>query len=1328
MSVQVNLKNVPSHLMESAYNNTDHKRSSRSSENMLTPISFPKTKIALWDPAPAGDVISLHLSYYRNPRLLVVEKTLRLAHRHARQSNRNVFSCFLLGSMVVDDDEEGVTLTVDRFDPGREMPGSPGKVPAALLPGDFLIPCTVSTQGRASGDTIVHSAEDFLTAFKMLQHRCCSKDTLDPSKLLTMRAQLTCAEHMDNLNFSLHWAAVTIANTLDATPVKPVPIIPTALARNLSSPMNIAQVQGVCKFGFLTMDQTRKLLLVLESDPKAYTLPLVGIWLSGITHIHSPQVWACCLRYLFSSSLQDRVVSEGGSFLIVLYSLTHKEPEFYECRLCTGQQDLGFQLLTSTESLNLFKNVNPTDRQTIQFELSAESQNQETDFFKEVSARMSFTSSRVNSPPNKLSVSDHDSGVDEDFSPRPSPSPHPASQQLRRIHPSVPELSIVFDSSFIDSNKAAQCPEGFGIRPPPVSAPQQHISTGSIQELPREARQPSIGSCAGSSPVRRTLTPADQPMKVCKGRASPAQQQPVNWKGGPPLRKSSGSSTSSASSSSSSSSSSSTPQSGPSPNSSIHQHKGHLPSASKRGISPSGRPGAPGTQRPPSPGNPPARHGLPHSAQTPTRMSNFHMPFSAPHGPNQHPASFCSCSHHRGRVPYYPVNSWQGVPNFASSGSPVYCPSDALAHECSFPPFHQGMGCQSNGYCSPVCQTSSPAGQASHGGTGSSVHDNCVLMPGAQKTSPSKGQFCLSQAACVPQPTSQPPAENGLMGLPPDAYKVLVEQDKKLKVLQAQIQKLLEAQSNPPCSHMSPPQSGRQVESVAMETQTALGVQVKKSVSIAVSTGASLFWSPTAGQEEVAMLESQDEEMGISLTTEEDTTHDSIASSLKSVDIHNFAESTQVIAEESIVASDTVSSSPQFWNERGPQVTFQTFQSPELGESVSMCIQSSPVEGAKKQENEKVNYQPNSELHNEQKFYQDLLGQVNSRLQASSSGGEEEPGQRQAMHSGTGALDSSPVSQSSSRKKQSAPSKSDNDKVRNATLKQLEHLGVKADCSVKGNKTKAKVESASTLACIYPQAVLPRLNYVSFGNMATSGFGPSGVDLSLEANAIALKYLNDSQLSQLSVSRGGRQTGQEESLSIILQHNTNTTTEKSMVGMSLMSPNNMSFATRKYMKRYGLIECEDSSEEEEEGASESQIETTVVSVSDSYRKDYAERGAERQQELLQQQPHHSSGARVCNDWEGNILKNITNEMPSQQQQQQLSDQDSQQMLRDLKPKMKLLAGVTHISQDPDKENGMQFFPDKLLHDSPVTQKHMESQGSVGNFLDVNRLRQLPKLF
>lgn len=51
----------------------------------------------------------------------------------------------------------------------------------------------------------------------------------------------------------------------------------------------------------------------------------------------------------------SRVFSESGRFLIVLYSLTHKEPEFYECVPCSGQAELGFQILTCNETVHLFK-------------------------------------------------------------------------------------------------------------------------------------------------------------------------------------------------------------------------------------------------------------------------------------------------------------------------------------------------------------------------------------------------------------------------------------------------------------------------------------------------------------------------------------------------------------------------------------------------------------------------------------------------------------------------------------------------------------------------------------------------------------------------------------------------------------------------------------------------------------------------------------------------------------------------------------------------------------------------------------------------------------
>ncbi|KAL8178720.1 UNVERIFIED_CONTAM: hypothetical protein K2H54_055804 [Gekko kuhli] len=416
----------------------------------MVPFSFPPSKCALWNPAPIGESTVAHLSCHRNPKLLVTEKTLRLAHRHAKQSQRKPFTCFLVGTLATDEDCKGVSITIDRFDPGREVTGGLEKIPTAPLPGDFLIPCTVNTWGSSSSDIIVNNSEDFSLAFKILQQNLNGRDSLDLSKLLTLRVYVSSAENMDNLNFDFHWAAVTLANTLKYTPVNSVPIIPTALARNLNSHMSIAQIQGTCKCGYLTMDQSRKLLLVLESDPKAYTLPLIGIWLSGITHIYSPQVWAYSLRYLYSSSIQERVLSESGSFLIVLYSVIYKDPEFYECLPC-GLTELGFQLLTSKETLHLFKNADPSDKHPVQFDLSSENKNAEVEFFSKISKDVSVTCPSQGSSPNKLSVSDHDSGVEDDASPRPFPRPHPTCQQVTEIQPSVPELSVVFDGNFTEA-------------------------------------------------------------------------------------------------------------------------------------------------------------------------------------------------------------------------------------------------------------------------------------------------------------------------------------------------------------------------------------------------------------------------------------------------------------------------------------------------------------------------------------------------------------------------------------------------------------------------------------------------------------------------------------------------------------------------------------------------------------------------------------------------------------------------------------------------------------------------------------------------------------
>ncbi|NXX41301.1 STIL protein, partial [Tricholaema leucomelas] len=87
----------------------------------MVPFSFPLSKCALWDPVPMGDVTGSHITYYRNPKLSMKEKTLRLAYRHAKQNEKKLLSCFLIGILAVDEDGEGITLTIDRFDPGREV-------------------------------------------------------------------------------------------------------------------------------------------------------------------------------------------------------------------------------------------------------------------------------------------------------------------------------------------------------------------------------------------------------------------------------------------------------------------------------------------------------------------------------------------------------------------------------------------------------------------------------------------------------------------------------------------------------------------------------------------------------------------------------------------------------------------------------------------------------------------------------------------------------------------------------------------------------------------------------------------------------------------------------------------------------------------------------------------------------------------------------------------------------------------------------------------------------------------------------------------------------
>ncbi|KAG8436944.1 hypothetical protein GDO86_007866 [Hymenochirus boettgeri] len=833
----------------------------RNMSNRMLPLSFPPSKSALWDSAPMGDPIGLHFSYYRNPRVLLSEKALRLAYRHAK-TERKLFSCFLMSNFYIDEDEEGITLSIDRFDPGREKMGSLAKVPSALLPEDFVIPCSIGT-GEGPTNGLVHTPENLTSSFKGLQSHLHSKEALDLSKLLTVRARITYTENMDNLHFDVHWAAVAVANTFESTPIKPVPIIPTALARNLSSHNNIAQLQGTHKCGYLTMDQTRKLLLVLESDPKVYMLPLVGIWVSGVTHIHSPQVWAICLRYMFSSSVNERVLSESGAFLIVLYSLTHKEPEFYECTPCVSHDPLSFQLLTCEDALHLFKDVE-VSRNPLKFELTSECQDSEAILFKEtckskenflVSAGRPFnsfnSSSRQASSPEKLLKSDHDSGVeDEDFSPRPSPRPHPSVQQVTRIHPSVPELSLVF-GSFFDSKTPSHTTEKKN-NTPLSSTP--HIVNGALEYVSKPVEQQQLYENQSNDSNLKQQNPAKATtIKPYKGKYSPDECQPCPMQ----VRRNSATTTSIHSTQKLS------------PDSSMQQIK--VSSEQDQTDNRSGQIHCSGPDT--------LRRSL-LSNSWPTTSSNYPnhnvtFPLQTRHvteGPKPlHQGNIHNCCHSTVKChSLIPFHAFENPPEPCESVIPTFqnvaCPSMC----CS--PIHLA-GCQQNNVKTEFC--SPPV-------------DPLVLSPGRRE---SMSVNACSPHSCRHTPSPITPSASGMLGLSTEAYRLLAEQDKQLKLLQSQIQRLLEAQA----THSESKTNSSKLKQTESEPTRS------KSVSIAVGTGASLFWNPPCPLKD----DSEDRQEDSAFCNQfmipgntEDISQNTITSSLKEIDMYSFTESTRQTEQE----------------------------------------------------------------------------------------------------------------------------------------------------------------------------------------------------------------------------------------------------------------------------------------------------------------------------------------------------------------------------------------------------------------------------------------------
>nr|CAB3266643.1 SCL-interrupting locus protein homolog [Phallusia mammillata] len=136
---------------------------------------------------------------------------------------------------------------------------------------------------------------------------------------------LYCKTAKDNSFVKFITLATTSKCSFFLLPIESTPIIHTALVKSFTSVCESRQRPILS--GFLTKDQNGSLMLLLDTDPKIYQLPIVGIWLEGIENIHHPLIWLTCLRYINSQLFLQRGPDE--SFLLVIY--TEAQPSYHHC-------------------------------------------------------------------------------------------------------------------------------------------------------------------------------------------------------------------------------------------------------------------------------------------------------------------------------------------------------------------------------------------------------------------------------------------------------------------------------------------------------------------------------------------------------------------------------------------------------------------------------------------------------------------------------------------------------------------------------------------------------------------------------------------------------------------------------------------------------------------------------------------------------------------------------------------------------------------------------------------------------------------------------------
>ena len=84
---------------------------------------------------------------------------------------------------------------------------------------------------------------------QVIQENCSRKDKIEMSRFVSLRACGGYSVKKESTSYSLHIDLVTSGTVFLATPINPVPVIPSALTKHLLGPLSLTGSDGEPKAG-----------------------------------------------------------------------------------------------------------------------------------------------------------------------------------------------------------------------------------------------------------------------------------------------------------------------------------------------------------------------------------------------------------------------------------------------------------------------------------------------------------------------------------------------------------------------------------------------------------------------------------------------------------------------------------------------------------------------------------------------------------------------------------------------------------------------------------------------------------------------------------------------------------------------------------------------------------------------------------------------------------------------------------------------------------------------------------------------------------------------